>query len=173
MTVTLAPTRLHWISDDGKDDEADLCAHSPVEFTVNGEQIISPGDGDWAVSTSALYLLRTLLEERRVTDSESDQLFPHCGHMPAVAEDGRVFFIGCQTGVDLSVRHKLADVVLELLDGRVLPVAWVEWRAAVVAFSDSVESFYASGAAKKAEDASDERDFNAFRAEWRRIRERV
>ena len=71
---------LCWING-AVDDPLDQCAHGKVEFTVNGDSLVKPQDGDWTVSATALYLLRSPSDEHTWANpmAESNFLFPHCG----------------------------------------------------------------------------------------------
>ena len=81
--ITLMPTRMHWIRDDGTDDPSDLCAHSPVRFEVGDKILVAPDHGDFTVSAAAIYLLRTL-ERNHTSDAPvGDQLFPCSGFVVA------------------------------------------------------------------------------------------
>jgi hypothetical protein len=76
--ITLVPTRLHWIKDDGTDDPCDLCAHSPVQFEIDGNTLVAAEDGDATVGAAAIYLLRTLEQDHTDDNPVGDHLFPCC-----------------------------------------------------------------------------------------------
>jgi hypothetical protein len=164
--IVLEPTRMHWIRDDGSDDSYDLCVHSPVRFEIDSHVLIRPEDGDWAVSTSALYLLRTLTDDRAMRHGDfDDQVFPHCGHVFAQNGDDPVFFIGCSTGIDLASQRVECSVRLQLSNGAEAKAPMAEWREAVIAFARTVNSFYEGSTPKIAEDPSDASAFVAFTRE--------
>jgi hypothetical protein len=64
--ITLKPTALHGLGEPPQSD-GDLCAHSPVDFRIGGDRLLSPEDGDWTVSASAVYLFRTLERQHNNT----------------------------------------------------------------------------------------------------------
>ena len=62
------------------EDPNDLCAHGTVEFSVDGVLLVTPEDGEWTVSATGLYLLRTLTDDHTPEASvcEGNLLFPCC-----------------------------------------------------------------------------------------------
>ncbi len=68
---------LHWINN--TDDPTDLCAHGYVFVKIGNEVVANKDDLEVAVSTTALYLLRTLKNNYKKDDFAS-QLLPCCGH---------------------------------------------------------------------------------------------
>ena len=74
---------LHWINN--VDDPKDLCAHGLVYIRI-GDQIISDeNSGNWTLSSTALYLLRTIKDNYNPNDFPS-QLVPCCGHFRIIDE---------------------------------------------------------------------------------------
>jgi hypothetical protein len=168
--VTLHPTHLHWVKGDA-DDPSDLCAHSPVEFRLDGETLVRPENGDWTVSASALYLLRTLTADHTKERPVGDHLFPCCGfNMYEVEGTDDVLIFGCPGGIDFEVIHDGDNVVLREADGRMRRVALAEWRCAVCAFSDTVRAFYEASLPKQPHDEDGANGFRKFMAEWDRRR---
>jgi len=84
---------LHWIKD--IDQSIDLCAHGHV-FVKIGEEVIADKDSlDVTVSSTALYLMRTLKDNYKKDDYAS-QLLPCCGHFfMAEEENDFVNICGC------------------------------------------------------------------------------
>lgn len=160
---------LHWI-DGSADDSRDLCAHSRVEFRVDGEALIQPNDGDWAVSAAALYLLRTLSQPHTSYQRVAEHLFPCCGNAMFEADrDQNVVIVGCNKGIDFEVAHR-STVVLTTKAGRTFEFAADEWRKMVWAFADAVQAFYDASSPKIFEDEDDARGFKKFWSEWSRRR---
>jgi hypothetical protein len=168
--IVLRPTSLHWIND-SSDNPSDLCAHSSVEFRIEGDKLISPSDGDWTVSAAALYLLRTLSQPHKKADGIGDQLFPCCGY--GIFEvDGQddVLIFGCNSGIDFEVVQIGDEVLLTAEDGTEYRVTLADWRAAVCQFSDAVRAFYEASSPKEPEDDAERKAFQKFVAEWSRRR---
>jgi hypothetical protein len=98
--IVLRPVDLHWLKR-SVDDPQDLCAHSPVEFVVDGDVLINPSDGDLTVSAAALYLLRTLSQPHTTHHRVGEHLFPCCGNMMLDVEgNDDVVIIECNKGID-------------------------------------------------------------------------
>lgn len=141
--ITLAPTRLHWIKDDGIDDPSDLCAHSPIHFQIDGNTLVDPTDGDATVSAAAIYLLRTLKCDHTKKSPVGEHLFPCCGHALYDTGDDDVLICGCPNGSDVLVNHNPnGTIILTTTGGESYTVSKTEWRDAVKSFSDMVRQFY-------------------------------
>ncbi len=168
--ITLLPTRLHWIKDEGCDDQFDLCAHSPVRFEINGETLVRPDDGDCTVSASVIYLLRTLERDHTTASPVGEHLFPCCGHAMYDTGDEDVTICGCPNGSDVEVVHVDGSVQITHTDGRKFLVPEFEWRSAVYGFADQVDGFYKASSEKKPADDSDSNGYNRMKLEWGRRR---
>lgn len=168
--ITLVPTRLHWINDDGIDDPSDLCAHSPIQFQIDGKTLVDPAGGVAAVSAAAIYLLRTLGRDHTREDPVGDQLFPHCGHAMFDTGDDDVLICGCPNGSDVWVNHNSdGTICLTTASGDSFTVTESEWRDAVRAFSDLVFQFYEVSLPKTPSE-SDTDGYTRMMAEWERRR---
>ena len=168
--ITLTPTRLHWLNDDG-DDPSDLCAHSPVLLEVNGTALVTPADGDVTVSAAAVFLLRTLECDHTPEQPVGDQLFPCCGHAMFDTGEDDVVICGCNSGPDLSVVHQTDGLVqLQTPGGKAARVPLTDWREAVIHFCDQVSAFY-DAALPKRRTSDDFGGFEKMMTEWRRRRQ--
>jgi len=168
--IILRPTHLHWIKD-AADDPRDLCAHSPVEFNINGRVLVGPNDGDWTVSAAALYLLRTLTRDHTREQPVGDHLFPCCGFsLYDIKGQEDVVICGCPNGLDFSIRHAGAEVHIDSESVPMITVSSADWRSAVHAFSDEVQAFYLQCAPKKPQEDEDVKGFRVFMKEWERRR---
>jgi len=168
--ITLVPTRLHWIKDDGIDDPSDLCAHSPIHFQIDGKTLVAPEDGDSAVSAAAIYLLRTLERDHTRDNPVGDQLFPCCGHAMYDTGHEDVLICGCPNGSDVFVTHDSNDTIrLTSRDGESCQVSLHDWRQAISQFSDCVRSFY-DDSLPKTPSNDDAAGFAKMMAEWDRRR---
>lgn len=168
--VTLEPTRLHWIKDDGADDPRDLCAHSPVRFEVDGVPLVGPDAGDFTVSAAAIYLLRTLERDHVPAAPVGEHLFPCCGHAMYDTGDDDVTICGCPNGRNVDVVHADDVVRLTLVDGRTFIVPTDEWRRAVHRFADRVREFYERSLPKTPADDTDAAGLARLWIEWNRRR---
>jgi len=170
--VTLQPVDLRWV-DGAAEVWADLCAHGDFLFRI-GEDTLSDGLGgrDLAVSTAALYLLRTLEVAHTKEHQVGDHLFPCCGFVMYDTDDTEdALIVGCPSGEDFEVEYEDdgTGVVIRSDDGREWCVAWPEWRRAVFSLADRVSEFYASCASKQPS-PDDAPGFRKFLAEWDRRR---
>ena len=142
--LLLRATQLNWINGQA-DDPTDQCAHGRLELTTDGKAIYRTGDEDITVSASCLYLLRTIEDDHTPESSvaEGNWLFPCCG-FSLFPDQGRykVCCMGCNTGTDVFVKHIGSDVVLAC-DGHEVRTSKAEWKSAVLALVEQVESFYA------------------------------
>lgn len=168
--ITLTPTRLHWIKDDG-DDPSDLCAHSPVLLEVDGTALVTPADGDVTVSAAAVFLLRTLERDHTPEQRVGDQLFPCCGHAMFDTGEDDVLICGCNRGSDLSLIHQEHRLVqLQTPGGQTECVPWADWKTAVIHFCDQVQAFY-DAALPKQHTSDDFGGYEKMMTEWRRRRQ--
>jgi hypothetical protein len=166
--IILRPMNLHWI-DGSADDPADLCAHSGVNFQIDGDTLVR--DGDWTVSAAVLYLLRTLSLPHTKAQPVGDHLFPYCGHsFFEVAGQDDVPITGCNSGIDFEVVEDRDTFLITAEDGRSHRVGILEWRAAVCGFSDTVQAFYVSSSPKVPADEFERQSFRKFLSEWARRR---
>jgi hypothetical protein len=122
------------------------------------------------LSAAAIMLLRTLDRDHTVKSRVGEHLFPCCGHaMYVVADSDDVEFMECPNGLDFLVSHGIGRIALRFESGDEVKISFVEWRSAVLAFSDAVAAFYASSAPKKPKaDELVQTGFKAFQAEWKR-----
>lgn len=163
----MEPTRLHWIKDEG-DDPADVCAHSPVRLVISEHSLVTPDDGDWTVSASAVVLLRTLSRDHTKQHPAGEHLFPCCGDCIDVGEDD-VVICGCPSGKDFEITHGPGSVALRA-DGQTHTVSEADWRDAVFSFCDEVMAFYERSSPKTPSDAEDRKGFDRMMSEWRHRR---
>ena len=94
---------LHWIKNE--DDAKDLCAHGHVNVRIANEIIANKYSLDVTLSSTALYLMRTIQCDYKKGDFGS-QLLPCCGHF-FTANDKKDFvtIIGCPKGIDWTIIH--------------------------------------------------------------------
>ena len=167
--MLLKPHNLHWLAHAAP--ETDLCAHGAVTVQIGGRLLATPEAGDWCVSASALYLMRTLTARHTPESPVGEHLIPCCGHWMHVQHDSAdVSIMGCPSGIDWEVIHEGANVRLRTSEAEeeILPLE--EWRRIVFEFADAVSAFYAASAPKQFSDDYDAQGFAVFQAEWTRRR---
>lgn len=140
--LVLSLLEAHWL--DAPEPLDDQCAHGKVTLSVEGQDFVTPQDGEITVSAAALNLLRTVDHDhtRESPVSEGGQLFPCCGFNVLLTGDRfPVLILGCPKGVDLEIVHTVNGVVLRREDREAL-VSEHTWQRAVVSFADAVLEFY-------------------------------
>ena len=156
---------LIWICDN-PDDPEDLCLHGHVRAEI-GEKVL---EDVGTVSATALYLLKTLTEDKLMYPNDL-QMIPCCGHFMIADEDlTSVTIAECNNGTDWSTIHTADGVKIILPTGEETLIPLEEYRAAVIAFADSIEAFYQSCTPKKLEDEFERNGYIAFWNEWHRRR---
>ena len=149
------------------DDPEDLCLHGMASVLVGAESFSYP----CCVSAAALRMLKTLTEDHEVTNS-GEQMLPCCGHS-MIANDARdsVAIIGCDNGIDWTVRHENGGIRLITATGRQALIDKVLYRKEVLRFADAVEAFYQSCKPKiLPEDEIGREGYQVFWNEWHRRR---
>lgn len=82
--------RQHWIKDDENDNPEDLCSHGEVYLRIGDKEISNEKSGSWTLSSTALYLMRTI-NENYEPNKYASQLIPCCGHFFKADEDNDEF----------------------------------------------------------------------------------
>jgi hypothetical protein len=168
--ITLKAIEFHWV--EGIDDDAlDQCAHGRVCFEIDDVIFVRPEDGVWTVSGAGLFLLRTIQHEHTANHSvaEHNFLFPCCAHSCWAVGEGefKLICMGCNSGIDLEVKHFGTSVEIGVRDGKRAIVQAPVWQAAVFQFADQVRAFYDQSAAKAVpDDVPDKEGWAAFWNEW-------
>lgn len=161
---------IHWIQN--VDDPTDLCAHGHVYVRIGKEVVTDQNTLDITVSSTALYLMRTLKENYKQDDYAS-QLLPCCGHF-FVGDEGDDFvnICGCPSGIDWTIIHLGDNYVKHISEsGQEAVIDKKLYTDLVLAFADRVEQFYEISQTKKIpEDEFDRNGYLAFWREWRKLR---
>ena len=162
---------LHWINN--TNDPTDLCAHGHVFVKIGNEIVADENSLDITVSSTALYLLRTLNQNYSPGDFAS-QLLPCCGFsfMPDRANN-TIAILGCASGIDWMVEHIDEHYIKHISDnGHEAVIDKVQYRKIVLAFADQVEAFYNASSPKiPPDDEYDKLGYLMFWEEWKRLRE--
>ena len=158
-------SNLHWM--DGVKQAEDLCLHGDT-IAVIGDEVLKYDDA--TVSSTALYLLKSIKENHKIY--ESNQMLPCCGFFMIANETlSKVDICGCPNGVDWSVLHENDDVILITETGKRTVIPIDEYRKTVFAFADLIESFYNNAKDKIIpEDEFDRNGYVAFWNEWKALR---
>lgn len=156
--------RFEWIGG-AADDPQDLCLHGRV--TVQFGDTILEDRG--TVSATALYLLKTLSEDKLMAPHDI-QMIPCCGHFLIANDDlTEVQISGCDTGTDWSTVHEGDFVRFILPSGQEEVVTLREYRREVLDFAESVKRFYDARTPKEIpKDAFDRNGYTVFWNEWQR-----
>ena len=157
-------SNMYWITEG--DDPNDLCAHGDMVAIIGDEKFEFSG----TVSATAIYLLKTLTENR--TFEDENQMMPCCGHF-YIANDtlDNVIILGCNRGVDWETTHVDNGVKIKTENEKEVFVPYEEYKRVVFNFCDKVEAFYKSCLKKNIPDDEFERNgYIAFWNEWNRRR---
>jgi hypothetical protein len=128
----------------------DFCVHGAVEFLIDSHSIVSPEDGDWTVSSTAIELLRTLDRDQASLPPRS-QIFP-CSGFNFYKFDSSPFIAicGCPKGIDftISVGGNSVEITSESDTKTTYRVPLSQWKSAVLKFSSQVLDFYDTASEK-------------------------
>ncbi len=162
---------LHWIND--VDDPTDLCAHGHV-FVKIGDEIVSDENSlDVTLSSTGLYLMRTIKHNYKKNDFAS-QLLPCCGHFfMADEQKDYVDIMGCPSGIDWTIIHTDNCKVKHITDrGQEATIDKEVYKKIVLNFADQVENFYKTSLSKTIPtDDFDKKGYLTFWKEWRELRD--
>jgi hypothetical protein len=163
---------LHWLND--IDDATDLCAHGHIYVKIGNEIIADENSFDVTLSSTALYLLRTLSQNYSPGDFAS-QILPCCGFsiMPDKVNNTILIF-GCDNGIDWTIKHiDDTSVMHTSASGAHAIISRKQYREIVLDVADQVEAFYNTSSQKiLPKDEYDKLGYLMFWEEWRRLRDR-
>lgn len=163
-TFKIKADNFEWIGG-AKDDPQDRCLHGHVTVQFGDTVLEDIG----TVSATALYLLKTLTEDKIVTRHDI-QMIPCCGHFLIANRDlTEVQISGCDNGTDWTTIHEGNSVRFILASGQEEVVSLREYQYEVLAFAKSVKRFYDSCTPKEIPTDEFERNgYTAFWNEWKR-----
>ena len=149
------------------DDPQDRCLHGRVTVHIGDTVLEDVG----TVSATALYLLKTLTEDK-VMAYHDIQMIPCCGHFLIANKDlTEVQISSCDTGTDWTTIHDGDDIKIILPSGQEERVSLVDYKEEVFRFADKVEAFYNSCTPKELpKDEFHRNGYIAFWNEWHRRR---
>jgi hypothetical protein len=155
--------------------ENDLCAHGKVKVII-GDEIIAGNDitEDFTISSTALFLLRTLERNHTKENNEEEFLLPHCGHtFYYFGVMKEVLVMGCNIGIDWEVIHENGKVILKTESGNKTTIDFNIYKSIVLNFVDKVNEFYLESDTKiLPEDNYDRNGYLEFWNEWRTRRQK-
>ncbi|MBC8589895.1 DUF3885 domain-containing protein [Wansuia hejianensis] len=160
--------KFYWI-DGSQDSKEDLCLHGDLEIRLN-DQIVEYSP---TVSAAGLRLLRSLLADHHV--GKGEHLFPCCGNIIIANEEGnKVEIIGCDQGLDWSVKHEAGLVTIEADENIKTTYYYLQYKKEVLNFIKQVEDFYKkAGKRILPEDKMEREGYLAFWKEWEDLKERA
>lgn len=153
-----------WIGG-AQDDPQDRCLHGRVTVQFGDTVLEDLG----TASATALYLLKTLTEDKIMTRHDI-QMIPCCGHFLIANQDlTEVQISGCDNGTDWTTIHEGDCVRFILSSGQEEVVSLREYQYEVLAFAKSVKRFYDACSPKEIPtDEFDRNGYTAFWNEWKR-----
>lgn len=157
---------LCWI-DGSKDNPDDKCLHGHTVAYIGKKKF----EYDAPVSSTALYLLKSLTQDHIVYESDN-QMLPCCGHFYIPDKTlNNVVIHGCINGIDWTVKHAGNNIILIQDDGTEEIIPFIEYQSEVFEFADTVENFYKNCSPKNFYGDKFETDCDtAFWNEWHRRR---
>lgn len=164
---------LHWISDTNQNQ--DLCVHGKVFFRIGNEIISDKDAGDFTLSSTALYLLRSLYSDYEwEKNGYENQLLPCCGNFTYQPDENIDFvsILGCNIGIDWKIIHTANNKIKHISEkGSEAIIDFEKYKKLVFDFSDEVEEFYLKSEPKIFIDNDFEKNgYLAFWREWKKLR---
>lgn len=165
----------YWI-DENPANTTDLCSHGEIFLEINGLNILNRDDGDWSISTSALQLLRSVINDHTI--DKDRPLILHCGML---------LMVGCPIRVDWKVNHinnitKIEQVQKLLTTNEQnlikyneanVEVERKEYAQKIIKFSDDVYNFFQHTPARAFDSEYEKRDFQEFWSEFNALRKKI
>lgn len=156
---------LRWHRD--VDEKEDICLHGDVTVHIGDRVYERPNT---TVSSTALYLLKSITLDHRSYD-ESSQMLPCCGFFMIADETlSNVEIMGCNEGIDWDIIHTGNHVKLVTESNEITYIPSDEYRETVYRFADEIEAFYQKSKPKTMVDDFSRRGYTAFWNEWHRRR---
>ena len=168
LPVTLEAANLHWMPN--VDPVEDCCVHGNIYLQV-GEKIISPGDEDWTLSTTAFNFLRSAFHNHR--SGQQEALIPCCGFnmWPMASQPDGLYIPNCSRGIDWNIEHAEGLIIHELPSGERLETTLQGWTVAVCRFADEIYHFFQTAWPKRIRLVEDRKGFELFMKLWQERRD--
>ena len=168
-TFKIDADNFSWLTGEA-DDPQDLCLHGHVTVQIGNTVLEEMG----TVSATALYLLKTLTEDKVMSENEI-QMIPCCGHSLFANKDlTEVMISGCNKGTDWTTIHVGDHIKIILPSGQEELLEADAYKEEVFRFADKVEAYYQACSPKEIQSKHeiDRNGYIAFWNEWHRRRGR-
>ena len=161
---TIKADKFEWIGG-AADDPQDRCLHGHVTAQFGDTVLEDVG----TVSATALYLLKTLSEDKIMAPYDI-QMIPCCGHSLFANEElTDVTISGCDKGTDWSTIHEGDSVRFILSSGQEEVVTLRDYQYEVLDFAKQVKRFYDACTPKELpRNEIDRNGYITFWNEWQR-----
>lgn len=160
----------HWIDENNPDDKEDLCLRGRLFIRIGNEILSDFESGNWTLSATSLFLLRTLKMDYKPDDFEN-LLIPCCGHFIVAEENKPLLVLGCPNGIEWTIQHTNNGFVKHISqNGTETTITEEEYRKIVLDFADKVERFYTDNPRTLPKDEFDLQGYNGFWEEWKKLR---
>jgi len=154
---------IHWFDDNISTE--DLCAHGKVFIKINNEIISDNNSKDWTLTVTGLYLLRSL-NNNYEPYMYNGFLLPCCGFDFWLDDNDKVFFTGCNDGIDMFIEHNEdKNVKIKTLNGVETIINKSEFANIIYKFISEIEAFYLNNEKRKPNKENEE-GYKAFWDEW-------
>lgn len=164
---------LYWL--ENMNEELDLCAHGKLFVKIGDEIICDENTFEITVSSTALYLMRTL-EENYKKDDYASQLLPCCGFnfFAENENDDFVNIVGCPSGIDWTITHTDNKKIKHVTEkGNEAELEFEIYKQLVLEFADKIEAFYRKSKQKViVENDYNKIGYSAFWNEWNTLRKK-
>ncbi|GMO63288.1 MAG: hypothetical protein Ta2A_10300 [Treponemataceae bacterium] len=158
---------IHWLT--AKSSSDDLCAHGKVFVKIGDEIISDDNSGDWTVTVTGLYLLRSIETDYKPF-MYGNYLLPCCGFNFWMDETDKVFLLGCNSGIDFSIEHIANNLIKIISKNNVaILIHKKEFIDIVLEFVSKIESFYKNNQRRKP-DRENKKGYKSFWEEWYKLK---
>lgn len=160
---------LNWL--DSLPEAEDLCLHGSVYVKIGNEIVSDEHFGDWTLSSTALFLMRSIERNYKAGDF-GGQLLPCCGHTFIADETQKsVQILGCPTGIDWTIEHIENNLVKHTTQqGSIALINKEDYRLLILDFAEKIENFYQKSQPKQIENEFDRNGYLAFWEEWKSLK---
>ena len=173
----IIPHKLHWL---GKDETKDQCVHGGVQVEFDEKVFLTPEAGDWNLSATGLYLLRTLERSHSEKDSVTEKFYfiPCCAHAIYPYKKSRYGFVmtgGCGNGFDIEVMHNSESGNVVVSGGEhETTLELKDWETVVTKFTNEIARFYLNSETKSSPaDPEEKLVWGMYWKEWEMRRSNV